>query len=439
MNIAVIGTGYVGLVTGTCLARDHRVTCVDKDKDKIAALNKGIMPIYEDGLEALVEKCVESGQLKFTSDFKAAVTPADVVFICVGTPSQDNGDSDLRAMWSVVADMRTVEVNHPKIVVMKSTVPVGTNTEVEKEFRRHGLRHAVVSNPEFLREGRAINDFLYPARVIIGSSEPRVAQVIRELYMTIPDYKVLRMTREDAEMVKYASNCMLATKISFINEMANICEVLGGDIGSVCKGMGADPRIGTQFLNPGIGYGGSCFPKDVKALNYQAQRGGYDAEILRATMDVNDSQPRRVANRLFELFNKNLENKKIAIWGGAFKPGTDDIREAPAIDLIYYLTGAGAEVTVYDPKAMDGLQEEFKKHMVKFAVNAYDAAKDANAIVLVTEWQEFTKLNMAMVRKRMRGSLFMDCRNVLASHTMDQHGFNYFCIGNGDEVTRGKV
>ena len=429
MNIAVIGTGYVGLVTGACLACDHMVTCIDKDVDKIKDLCNGIMPIYENGLEALVKDCVEVGRLKFSTDFVTGVSAADVVFICVGTPALDSGSSDLRALWSVVTQMRTIPPGAPKVVVVKSTVPVGTNTEIQKEFQRHGLKHEVVSNPEFLREGRAVDDFLSPDRVIIGGSNRCAIQTIRELYMPIPEYKVLRMSLEDAEMVKYASNCMLATKISFINEMANICEILGGNIKQVCRGMGADPRIGTQFLNPGIGYGGSCFPKDVSSLKYQAGCAGYNTKLLMATMDINAQRPRFVFDKL-QKGTEGLNGKRIAIWGGAFKPDTDDIREAPSVPLIKLLLQGGAEVSVYDPKAMDNLKEVFGDK-VEFCGNAYGASKAAAAVVLVTEWEEFTHLCIQTVKDHMYGSVFMDCRNVMSPGVMRDLGFNYIGIGTG--------
>ncbi|MFO0947315.1 MAG: UDP-glucose/GDP-mannose dehydrogenase family protein [Planctomycetota bacterium] len=431
MHIAVVGTGYVGLVTGTCLADSgNDVTCVDIDEAKIEGLRNGKIPIFEPGLTELVVDNVRAERLKFTTDLGAALATAKVVVIGVGTPQGEDGSANLSALWSVVDGIRK-HATESKIVVVKSTVPVGTNARVNRRLNEGAtIIHRTASNPEFLKEGYAVEDFVKPDRVVVGTHDPEVAEVLGELHAPFlrTGHPFLVMTPESAEMTKYVANAMLATKISFINEMANLCERVGADIGDVRAGIGHDRRIGFQFLHPGVGYGGSCFPKDVRAVISMANQNGVTAPILRAVDEVNESQKSVLYCKIVELLGEDLADKTVAIWGLAFKPRTDDIREAPALVLIRRLIEAGAEIRVHDPKAVPNVRAIFGDRLT-YCDRAYGTLEGADVLAIVTEWQEFRNPDFELMRRLLRKAVIVDGRNLYEPAQMAGNGFTYASIG----------
>ncbi len=428
-KLCVIGTGYVGLVTGACFAdMGSEVHCMDIDYQRIESLKNGVMPIYEPGLEQLVLQNVKSGRLSFTTDSAEALEGANFAFIAVGTPSGDEGEADLKYVRKAAEDIADL-VNHPIIVVNKSTVPVGTGDWVADIIRKRRagkpLDFSVVSNPEFLREGSAINDFMAPDRVILGSLDHDAAVKVSNLYDSLR-CPIMITDLRTAEMIKYASNAFLATRISFINEIATICEEVGADVKDVAQGMGMDKRIGRSFLDAGLGWGGSCFPKDVKALAHMAMIHGSNPQLLQAVMEINRNQRRRVLLRLRKELGR-LDEKVIGILGISFKPNTDDIREAPAVELIHLLENEGAIIQAYDPQAMDNARSMLPR--TKLVASPYEAAQSADALVLATEWNEFKQLDFERIALLMRGKVILDGRNIWDSDRLRAMGFTYFGIG----------
>jgi UDPglucose 6-dehydrogenase len=431
MKIAVIGTGYVGLVTGTCLADSgNEVTCVDIDQEKIERLERGEIPIYEPGLSELVRHNALSGRLRFTTDTANAVRTAQLVFMAVGTPSADDGGADLKYLWGAVEKIAP-HLRPECVVIIKSTVPVGTNTAVHQRLRElTGRECDVASNPEFLKEGAAINDFQYPDRVVVGVRTEWAEQRLRELYAPFlrTDKPFLVMTPESAELTKYVANALLSTKISFINEMANLCERLGGDINDVRRGIGHDRRIGFAFLFPGVGYGGSCFPKDVRALSNMARKVGLPPRMLEAVDEVNNRQKHVLVEKFDRHFGGELAGKVVAIWGLAFKPKTDDIREAPALVLIDHLLGKGCRVQVHDPEAMENVREIYGDKLM-YGDQPLDVLEGADALAINTEWSEFRNPDFADMKRRMRGNVIFDGRNLYDPAVMREQGLVYHSIG----------
>ena len=436
MKIAIVGTGYVGLVSGTCFAEiGVHVTCVDTDRKKIAALQEGIVPIYENGLEEMVQRNVKAGRLKFTSSLESCLDEVEVVFSAVGTPPDEDGSADLSYVLEVA---RTIGRNMKqyKLVVTKSTVPVGTARKVreviQEELDKRGVKVAfdVASNPEFLKEGNAVNDFMSPDRVVVGVESARAEKLMSKLYkpFLLNNFRVIFMDIPSAEMTKYAANSMLATRISFMNDIANLCEMVGADVNMVRSGIGSDTRIGRKFLYPGIGYGGSCFPKDVKALIKTAEANGYQMRVLKAVEEVNELQKGVLFDKLTKHFNGELKGKTVALWGLAFKPETDDMREAPSLILINRLLQAGCRVRVYDPAAMGECRRRIGE-TVYYASDLYDAVLDADALMLITEWKEFRLPSWAVVRKTMAQQVVLDGRNIYDKKEMEELGFVYHCIG----------
>lgn len=436
MKIAIVGTGYVGLVTGTCFAEiGVNVTCVDTNSDKIAALNKGIIPIYENGLEEMVLRNMKAKRLKFTTSLESCLDDVEVIFSAVGTPPDEDGSADLSYVLEVA---RTIGRNMKqyKLVVTKSTVPVGTASKVraviQEELDKRGLKieFDVASNPEFLKEGNAVNDFMSPDRVVVGVESDRAEKLMSKLYkpFLLNNFRVIYMDIPSAEMTKYAANSMLATRISFMNDIANLCELVGADVNMVRSGIGSDTRIGRKFLYPGIGYGGSCFPKDVKALIKTAEQNGYEMRVLKAVEDVNELQKSVLFDKLVKQFDGNLQGKTIALWGLSFKPETDDMREAPALVLIDKLTKAGCKIRAYDPAAMPECKRRIEKS-IYYACDMYDAVLDADALLLVTEWKEFRLPSWAVIKKTMAQQVVLDGRNIYDKKEMEELGFVYSCIG----------
>lgn len=432
MKIAVIGTGYVGLVSGTCFSEfGHQVVCVDKDAAKIEALKNGIIPIYEPGLEQMVARNHAGGQLDFTTDLKTAVDGAEAVFIAVGTPSRrGDGHADLQYVYAAVDELAGY-INSFTVVVTKSTVPVGTGAEIRKRLaaKLDESLFSVASNPEFLREGAAIEDFMRPDRVVVGVENERAKTVMHELYrpLYINETPILFTKRETAEVIKYAANAFLATKISFINEMADLCEVVGADVQEVSKGIGLDKRIGAKFLHAGPGFGGSCFPKDTRALVHSADSHGVELQIVRSVVDVNERRKLAMADKVVKACGGNVNGKRIAVLGLTFKPNTDDMRESPSLDIIPALQKAGANVHAYDPKGM-----EEAKHMlegVSFHEEAYTPMEGADAVVIVTEWNQFRALDMAKVKSLLKTPTIVDLRNIYAKANLESSGFTYVGIG----------
>ncbi len=431
MKIAVIGTGYVGLVVGTCFAETgNRVTCVDVDADKVRRLKDGQVPIYEPGLDELIRRNVAEDRLFFSTDLPAAVQKATVIFIAVGTPQDEDGSADLRHVLGAAAAIGR-EMTGYRVVVTKSTVPVGTNAKVRDEIARH-TKHEfdVVSNPEFLKEGAAIDDFMKPDRVVIGTDSARARDVMHELYAPYvrTGKPILVMDPRSAEMTKYAANAMLATRISFMNEMARICEAVGADVSEVRKGIATDSRIGSAFLFPGVGYGGSCFPKDVRALVSTAESHGYSPQIVHAVEAVNEDQKKVMFAKVHKHFGGDLAGKHIAVWGLAFKPRTDDMREAPSLVLIEALLAAGARVTAFDPEAT----AEAKRRLgdrIGYAESALGALDGADALALVTEWSEFRHADPEEIKARLRTPVVFDGRNILSPARMRAQGLTYYGIG----------
>ncbi|MDC6389780.1 UDP-glucose/GDP-mannose dehydrogenase family protein [Maribacter sp. PR1] len=440
MNLTVIGTGYVGLVSGTCFAEmGNNVTCIDVDKKKIDALKNGTIPIYEPGLEPMVKRNIESDTLHFSTKLSKHLENCDIAFIAVGTPMGDDGSADLQYVLQVAKEIGKNMVQ-PLIVVDKSTVPVGTADKVketiqkELDLRNLDIEFHVVSNPEFLKEGDAINDFMKPDRVVIGSNDNKSTQKMRTLYSPFFRSSMDRLITMDvrsAEMTKYVANAMLATKISFMNEVANICELVGADVNKVRIGIGSDSRIGYSFIYPGSGYGGSCFPKDVKALKKTAQDHGYKADLITAVEDVNDKQKMVIAKKVVNRFGNDLKGKKIAIWGLAFKPQTDDMREAPAIYIIKDLVKRGAEIQAYDPKAMQEAQHFYLKDVpnITYFNSKYETLNGADAMILLTEWKEFRSPDFGELKKQLNYPIIFDGRNQYNDQMMEDLGFEYFQIG----------
>jgi UDPglucose 6-dehydrogenase len=433
MRIAMIGTGYVGLVSGACFADfGHRVCCVDKDSAKIDGLNAGQMPIWEPGLEALVKANAERGRLTFTTDVAAAVKDAEAVFIAVGTPARrGDGHADLTFVFEAIRELARM-IRPGAVVVTKSTVPVGTGDRIEQIFHEEGVTDvSVASNPEFLREGAAIADFKHPDRIVVGAEDERAQDVLREIYrpLFLNRAPILITTRRTAELTKYAANAFLAVKISFINEIADLCEAVDADVQDVARGIGLDNRIGPKFLHAGPGYGGSCFPKDTVALLQTAELAGVEQQIVRTTVAVNDQRKARMVDRVARALGGEVKGKRVGVLGLAFKPNTDDMREAPSIPIVKALVERGAEVSAYDPVARQ--QAQLVLSGVEFADDAYAAADGADALVIVTEWDEFRALDLDRVAASLRGKILIDLRNVYDRSEAEAAGLTYYGIGRG--------
>lgn len=436
MKISVVGTGYVGLVTGACFAETGvDVTCVDIDKNKIEKLKKGVIPIYEPGLEDIVIRNYDKGRLHFTTELKESLEDCEAVFIAVGTPPDEDGSADLKYVLGVAREVGEL-MNDYMVIVTKSTVPIGTSEKVKEAVagalnkRNAGISFDVASNPEFLKEGNAIDDFLKPDRIVVGRDSPRAEKIMKRLYkpFLLNGHPLLFMDIPSAEMTKYAANSMLATKISFMNDIANLCEIVGADVNMVRKGIGSDVRIGQKFIYAGVGYGGSCFPKDVKALIKTAEDNAYSLRILKSVEDVNEDQKLVLFQKIYEYFKGNLKNKTVAVWGLSFKPQTDDMREAPAIVIINKLLNEGAKVKGYDPVAMDEAKHKLGD-TIEYTKDMYEAAIDADALMLVTEWPEFRIPNYKVLTKLMNQKIVFDGRNIYEPSEMQENGFIYFSIG----------
>ena len=434
MNLSVIGTGYVGLVTGACLAGSgNNVICADIDGEKINALNEGQVPFYEPSLEDVVRKNLKEGRLHFTTDIEDAIKSSHLIFIAVGTPPNSDGSVNMEAVLSVARSIGE-SMDDYKIVVTKSTVPVGTTERIRDVIKKYtDVEFDVASNPEFLKEGAAVEDFMKPDRVIIGADKPSVAQVLKELYapfMRSSDRAIV-ISVKSSELAKYTANAMLATRISFMNEIANLCEIVGADISQVRKAIGSDSRIGRHFLFPGIGYGGSCFPKDVKALVSIAETLGYELKVCSATDEVNTRQRELFWKKIEDYFGGELKDKKIGLWGISFKPETDDIREAPSLYLIDKLLNAGAEVSVHDPAAMDNLKKYYGDE-IHFADSNYGVCHGANALVINTEWNEYRQPDFSKLKEIMAESVIFDGRNLYNPERLTECGFKYIGVGIGN-------
>ena len=441
MNIAVIGTGYVGLVTGTCFAETGNiVTCVDIDLEKVKKLSSGKITIFEPGLEKLFERNGKEGRLKFTISLEEGIKDAHIIFLALPTPPDGNGHADLNFVLGVSLNIgKLLKKGDYKIIIDKSTVPVGTAEKVRniilQTAKKTGIDNAeelfdVVSNPEFLREGVAVDDFMKPDRVVIGTSSEKAKKILGQLYAPFvrQGNPVIYMDEKSAELTKYAANSFLATKISFMNEISQLCEKLGADVDMVRKGMGSDGRIGRRFLFPGIGYGGSCFPKDVKALSKSAQQAGYSFKILQAVMEVNENQKVHLLPKIKSFFNNDLKGKKIALWGLAFKPNTDDIREAPSLKIIEELINEGVLVSAYDPEAMENVKKELGDKIV-YAENQYDGLKDAEALIIATEWSEFRTPDFNKIKSLLKNPVIFDGRNLFELYQLSDLGFHYESVG----------
>ncbi|MBK9228767.1 MAG: UDP-glucose/GDP-mannose dehydrogenase family protein [Ignavibacteria bacterium] len=431
MKLAIVGTGYVGLVTGTCLAdTGNDVICVDIDKEKVEKLRNNIMPIYEPDLDTIFERNVKAGRLKFTTDLKEAADVADVIFLALPTPPGEDGSADLSYILTVADDLGKI-IKGYKIIINKSTVPVGTAERVREAISKNtDIEFDVVSNPEFLREGLAVDDFMKPDRIVIGTRSEKARKTLEDLFAPYvrQGNPIIFMDERSSELTKYASNSYLATRITFMNEIANICERIGADVDLVRIGMGSDTRIGKRFLFPGIGYGGSCFPKDVSALHKSASQNGYDFEILESVMRVNDRQKTIIVDKIRDYFGGDLNGKKIALWGLAFKPDTDDIREAPSLYIIRDLLDAGAIIVAHDPEAM----ENVKKHVgekIQFVDDHYEALKDADALIIATEWTLYRSPDFGRMGSLMKSKVIFDGRNLYDLNHMKELGFYYRSIG----------
>ena len=436
MKIAIVGTGYVGLVTGTCFAEiGVNVICVDTDHKKIETLKQGVIPIYENGLEEMVARNVKAGRLHFTTSLASCLNEVDAVFSAVGTPPDEDGSADLKYVLEVA---HTIGQNMQKyiLVVTKSTVPVGTarkvHAAIQEELDKRGVQieFDVASNPEFLKEGTAISDFMSPDRVVVGVESERAKQLMTKLYkpFLLNNFRVIFMDIPSAEMTKYAANSMLATRISFMNDIANLCELVGADVNMVRSGIGSDTRIGRKFLYPGIGYGGSCFPKDVKALIKTAEQNGYKMRVLAAVEEVNENQKGVLFEKFSNFFQGDLQGKTVALWGLSFKPETDDMREAPALVLIQKLLEADCKIRAYDPAAMNECRRRIGD-TIYYATDMYDAVLDADTLLLVTEWKEFRLPSWAVIKKAMQRPVILDGRNIYDKKEMEEMGFIYHCIG----------
>ena len=436
MKIAIVGTGYVGLVTGTCFAEvGMNVTCIDIDQNKIDNLHKGILPIYEPGLDEMVNRNVEKKRLHFSTNLAEAIQGAEVVFIAVGTPPDEDGSADLKYVLAVASSIGK-HAQHPMVVVTKSTVPVGTAEKVRGALkeellkRKSDLEIYVASNPEFLKEGAAIEDFMKPDRIVVGVDNPKAEELIRKLYkpFLMNGHPIYFMDIPSAEMTKYAANAMLATKISFMNDIANLCEIMGADVNMVRKGIGSDTRIGTKFIYPGVGYGGSCFPKDVKALIKTANENKYKMRVLTAVEEVNENQKEVLFNKVKNHFKGDLKGKKFALWGLSFKPKTDDMREAPSLVIIEKLLKEGATVVAYDPVAMHEAQRMIGD-TISYSLDMYDSLNNADALLIVTEWPEFRVPDFEEIGKRLNEKTLFDGRNIFDFQDMKKLGYNYYCVG----------
>ena len=436
MKVAIVGSGYVGLVTGTCFAEvGIDVTCVDIDAKKIEDLKNGIIPIYEPGLEEMVHRNMKKGRLQFTTSIAEALVDCEVLFSAVGTPPDEDGSADLQYVLSVARDCGR-NMKDYLLIVTKSTVPVGTalkvKAAVQEELDKRGVKieFDVASNPEFLKEGAAVDDFLKPDRIVVGLDSPRAEELMKSLYkpFTLNGHPVIFMDITSAEMTKYAANSMLATKISFMNDIANLCEIVGADINMVRKGIGSDSRIGNKFIYPGIGYGGSCFPKDVKALIQTAASFKYNLRVLQAVEDVNDDQKSVMFHKVMKHFNGDIKGKTIGMWGLSFKPQTDDMREAPSLVLVKKFIDAGAKVKAYDPVAMHEAKRILGNH-IEYSEDQYEALIDADCLLLVTEWPEFKFPNFNIIRKLLKEPVVFDGRNIYELAEMKRKGFTYYCIG----------
>lgn len=436
MNIAIVGTGYVGLVSGTCFSEmGVNVTCVDVNKEKIDQLQKGEIPIYEPGLDEMVLRNQNEGRLHFTTDIKSCLDDVEIVFSAVGTPPDEDGSADLSYVLQV-AQTIGANMNHYILLVTKSTVPVGTAKKVkatiqaELDRRNKSIAFDVASNPEFLKEGAAIKDFMGPDRVVVGVESEKAKDLMTQLYrpFLLNNFRVIFTDIPSAEMIKYAANSMLATRISFMNDIANLCELVGADVNMVRKGIGADSRIGNKFLYAGCGYGGSCFPKDVKALIKTADKNGYSMEVLKAVEDVNENQKSILFNKLSKHYNGNLKDKTIAIWGLAFKAETDDMREATSLVTIKLLLEAGCTVKVFDPVAMDECKRRIGNN-VTYGKDMYDTVLNTDALLLLTEWKQFRLPSWGIIKRSMKAPLVLDGRNIYDCDDMKKNGFNYYCIG----------
>jgi UDPglucose 6-dehydrogenase len=436
MRIIVVGSGYVGLVTGVCFAESGvSVTCIDNNPDKIQKLKEGIVPIYEPGLEDMLKRNVEKKRLTFTTQLKDGIDGAEVIFVAVGTPPGEDGSADMKHVLDVAVEIGRIITSHV-VVVTKSTVPVGTSEKIRKaiqnelDIRNVSVPFDMASNPEFLKEGAAVDDFLKPERIVIGVDNESTGEIMRRLYMpfVLNNHPILFMDIASAEITKYAANAMLATRISFINEIANLCEILGADINQVRKGIGSDSRIGSKFIYPGTGYGGSCFPKDVKALIKTANDNGYELNVVKAVDKANEYQKGVIFSKMKNFFNNNLKNRKIGVWGLSFKPKTDDMREAPSLILIEKLLEAGAKVKAYDPAAMNEARK-LLSNKIEYAADQYEALIDADAMVLVTEWAEFHLPDFMKMANTMKSKVIFDGRNIYDPAELKNLGFKYFGIG----------
>jgi UDPglucose 6-dehydrogenase len=436
MNIAVIGTGYVGLVTGTCFAETgNKVICVDINEEKVNAMKAGKIPIYEPHLDVLFERNIREGRLKFTTQIEEAVEQAQIIFLALPTPPGEDGSADLSYVLKVADDLGRI-IKDYKVIVDKSTVPVGTAEKVRDAVAKNAqVPFDVVSNPEFLREGFAVDDFMKPDRVVIGTSSDRAKKMMEELYKPFvrQGNPLIVMDERSAELTKYAANAFLATKISFMNEIANFCEKVGADVDMVRLGIGTDERIGKRFLFPGIGYGGSCFPKDVQALAKSGYDNGYEFRILKSVMKVNDRQKTVLLSPIMEHFQQQLTKKKIAIWGLAFKPDTDDIREAPALYMIEHLLEAGADIVAYDPEAMPNVQKQ-KGYPIQYSNDQYSLLQDADALLICTEWGMFRNPDFELMKASMKNPVIFDGRNLYENSKMRELGWSYFSIGRNPIV-----
>lgn len=436
MNIAIVGTGYVGLVSGTCLAEmGNQVVCVDNNPDKLAKLNQGVVPIYEPGLEILFERNINAGRLVFTENLAQAVLDAEIIFLCLPTPQSDDGSADLQYVLQVAGEIGKIlhqAGEHPyKIVVNKSTVPVGTAEKVRATIAQHGVSNfAVVSNPEFLKEGFAVEDFMKPNRIVVGSDEPEALEQMERLYQPFvrSGNPILKMDTASAELTKYAANSYLATRITFMNELANFAEAVGADIDLIRQGMGTDERIGKRFLFAGIGYGGSCFPKDVNALVQAAGENNTRLSILNEVDAANQRQKSVLTEKVMQHFKGDLSGRHFALWGLSFKPNTDDMREAPALAIIQALHEAGATVTAYDPAAMEAAKY-YLQDTITYAENDYAALENADALLIVTEWNEFRNPDFNRVKEHLKSPLIFDGRNIYAPEKMRERGYTYYSIG----------
>jgi len=431
MKVCVIGTGYVGLVTGTCLAETgNEVICVDKDNNKLSKLKDGIIPIYEHGLEELIKNNIKEQRLFFSNDLKNSVEQSDIIFIAVGTPENNDGTCNLDYVYEV-ANQISVAMNSYKVVVNKSTAPIGTAYKIKNIIsEKTKFSFDIVSNPEFLKQGTAVEDFLSPDRIVIGAESKKAIEIMQDLYSPFfrTGNRFVIMDIKSAEMTKYASNCFLATKISFINELSILCEKLGANIENVRIGMSTDTRIGNKFLFPGVGYGGSCFPKDTKALINIAKENSIKLNLIEATDTVNENQKNYFLNKIYKRFNNNLKDIKLAVWGLSFKPKTNDIRNAPSIAIINELLKKGAKISVFDPKAIEETKLIFKDN-ISYAKNSYDALDNCDALILLTEWNEFRRPDFDLIKTKLKAPVIFDARNQYINYNLKEKNIDYYCIG----------